>query len=282
MKITDEKINNSNIDIFGSWINKPDELTNKFNCAQPFEYIIINNFLKDDIAEKISNEYPQNLNEYHKYDNPLEIKYAYDNIYNMSKNIKNVFFALCSNRIIDALKIVTNNDNIEYDPTCHGGGLHVHPNNGRLHMHLDYEKHPILENKQRYLNIILYLTKDWDQSWGGQTELWNKDMSECIVKSNVEFNTALIFKTTENSWHGIPEPIKCPEDKYRKTLAFYYLVPLESNNNHNSHNKKGAGKDGYRTKAVFTKRPQDAYDPLIEKLYKIRPHRRITPEDLKI
>jgi Rps23 Pro-64 3,4-dihydroxylase Tpa1-like proline 4-hydroxylase len=281
MKITDEKINNSNIDIFGSWINKPEELTNKFNSAQPFEYIIINNFLKDDIAEKISNEYPQNLNEYHKYDNPLEIKYAYDNIDNMSKNIKNVFFALCSNKIIDAFKIITDNDKIEYDPTCHGGGLHIHPNNGRLHMHLDYEKHPILENKQRYLNIILYLTKDWDQSWGGQTELWNKDMLECIVKSNVEFNTALIFKTTEKSWHGLPEPIKCPDDKYRKTLAFYYLVPLESNNDNNN-NKKGAGKDGYRTKAVFTKRPQDAYDPLIEKLYKIRPHRRIIPEDLKI
>ena len=28
---------------------------------------------------------------------------------------------------------------------------------GRLNMHLDYEKHPILENRQRRLNIIYYL-----------------------------------------------------------------------------------------------------------------------------
>ena len=27
----------------------------------------------------------------------------------------------------------------------------------------------------------------------------------------------LIFKTTEKSWHGLPEPIKCPDDKFRKT-----------------------------------------------------------------
>jgi Rps23 Pro-64 3,4-dihydroxylase Tpa1-like proline 4-hydroxylase len=278
MKITDYLINNSNSNIFGSWINNSEELTNKFNNAEPFEHIIINNFLKKDIAEKISDEFPKNLNDYHKYDNPLEIKYAFDDISNMTDNIQNVFYALSTNKIINALKLITNNDKIEYDPTCHGGGLHIHPNNGRLHMHLDYEKHPILENKQRYLNIILYLTKDWNNEWGGQTELWDKDMTECKVKSNVEFNTALIFKTTEKSWHGLPEPIKCPEDKFRKTLAFYYLIPLESNNNNN---KKGAGKDGYRTKAIFTKRPQDPYDPLIEKLYKIRPYRRITPEDLK-
>lgn len=277
MKINKENINNSNNNIFGSWVDEPDKLSPLFNNVEPFEHIIINNFLKDHIANKISNEFPENLNDYHKYDNPLEIKYAYDNIENMSNDLKNVFYALCTNKIIDALKIITDNNKLEYDPTCHGGGLHIHPNNGRLHMHLDYEKHPILENKQRYLNVILYLTKDWEQSWGGQTELWNENMTECKVKSNIEFNTALIFKTTEKSWHGLPEPIKCPEDKFRKTLAFYYLVPLESNNDNN---KKGAGEDGYRTKAVFTKRPQDAYDPLIEKLYKIRPHRRITHEDL--
>ena len=279
MKITKENINNCNNNIFGSWINNPKELSNKFNNAQPFEYIIIPNFLKKEIADKISNDYPENLQDYYKYNNPLEIKYAYDNIDNMSEDIKNVFYALCSEKIINAMQSITNKKKLEYDPTCHGGGLHIHPNNGRLHMHLDYEKHPILENKQRYLNIILYLSKDWKTEWGGQTELWNEDMTECKVKSDVEFNSALIFKTTEKSWHGIPEPIKCPKDKFRKTLAFYYLVPLE---NKPKSNKNGASEDGYRTKAVFTKRPQDAYDPLIEKLYKIRPFRRINSGDLII
>ena len=195
----------------------------------------------------------------------------------MSNNIQNILYSLCTDKIINALKIITNNDKIEYDPTCHGGGLHLHPNNGRLHMHLDYEKHPLLENKQRYLNIILYLNNDWKEKWGGHTELWNENMTECKVKSRVQFNTALLFKTTEKSWHGMPEPIKCPNDKLRKTLAFYYLIPLE---NKQDKNKKGTNDNGYRTKAVFTKRPSDPYDELIEKLYKIRPHRRITSDDL--
>lgn len=280
MKISLDNITNSNTNIFGKWVDDLcilSKLSEDFNNASPFEYIIIPNFLKDEVANKVSEQYPQDLNEYYSYNNPLEIKYAYDNISNMSPDVQNIFYSLCSNKIIDALKIITSNDKLEYDPTCHGGGLHLHPDNGRLHMHLDYEKHPILQNKQRYLNIILYLSKDWNPEWGGHTELWNENMTECKVKSQVEFNTALIFKTTEKSWHGLPEPIRCPKNIYRKSLAFYYLIPLE---NKSSKDKNGCNDDGYRTKAVFTKRPQDPYDSLIDKLYKIRPHRRITADDL--
>ena len=279
-KINKDLIDNSNINIYGDWIDNKillEDYKKKFNTAKPFEYIIIDNFLKEEIANKIENQFPTNLEDYYCYNNPLEIKYAYDNISNMSHDLQNVFYSLCSIKILDVLKHITDNNKLEYDPTCHGSGLHLHPNNGRLNMHLDYEKHPFLKNKQRYLNIILYLSKNWKEEWGGETELWNEDMSECKVKSKIKFNTALIFKTTEKSWHGLPEPIKCPDNIFRKTLACYYLVPLYNNNNNY---KKGANNDGYRTKAVFTKRPQDAFDPLIDKLYKIRPYRRITQEDL--
>ena len=104
MKITQENITNCNNNIFGSWINDPDKLSPLFNNAEPFEHIIINNFLKDEIANKISNEFPENLDNYHKYNNPLEIKYAYDNISYMSDDIKNVFYALCSDKIIETIK----------------------------------------------------------------------------------------------------------------------------------------------------------------------------------
>jgi hypothetical protein len=144
-------------------------------------------------------------------------------------------------------------------------------------MHLDYEKHPYL-NKERRLNIILYLSKDWKEEWNGHTELWDKDISKCVVKSNVQFNTAIIFKTNEESWHGIPEKILCPEGVLRKTFAYYYISPLESKA---TNEKFGNDGTGFRTKAYFTKRPDDNYCEKIEKLYKIRPHRLITQNDVE-
>ena len=158
----------------------------------------------------------------------------------------------------------------------HGAGLHVHDTNGVLHMHLDYEKHPY-SNKQRRFNVILYMSKDWNPEWNGETQLWDKNMENCVVKSNVVFNTAIIFKTDDVSWHGLPEEIKCPQGVLRKTIAYYYVSPLKSMPDDS---KIGNDGSGYRSKATFIKRPNDLYDQKIEKLYKIRPHRLITPNDL--
>ena len=37
------------------------------------------------------------------------------------------------------------------------------------------------------------------------------------------FNTAVIFSTTSFTYHGHPDPLKCPEDRSRKSLAYYYF-----------------------------------------------------------
>ena len=144
-------------------------------------------------------------------------------------------------------------------------------------MHLDYEKHPY-SNKQRRLNLILYLNEEWKEEWNGHSELWNKDMTECVVKSLVKFNTCLIFKTNENSWHGLPEKIQCPDGILRKSLAYYYISPLI---NEADNKKMGSNETGYRTKAVFVKRPEDPEDERMNELYKIRPYRLITKEDME-
>ena len=81
----------------------------------------------------------------------------------------------------------------------------------------------------------------------------------------------------EISWHGVPEIIKCPEDIYRKSIAYYYVSDLIDNCDDT---KIGNDGSGFRTKATFVKRPQDPYDETMEKLYKIRPYRRIEKNDL--
>jgi hypothetical protein len=265
-------IDNCDISIFGDWINNDLKID-----KEPFDHIIINNFLKPNIIDEVYNEIPIFNEDYHIYNNPLEVKYTYDKIDKIDNNIKNVFYALAHPMIIKIFQNIFNINELEYDPLLHGAGIHLHPTNGRLHMHLDYEKHPILENKQRILNIILYLNKEWKNEWNGDTQLWNNDMTECKKQSYPEYNKAIIFKTSEYSWHGVPDIIKCPENMFRKTLAFYYIKPLETSKDLN---KKGANKEGYREKAIFRKRPTDTYDEKIEQLYKIRPYRRITPEDL--
>jgi len=266
-----ERINQRECHYFGSWINDIDKLKEKFISAQPFEHVVIDNFLEHSYAEKIYNMFPNNYDNWYKYLNPIEVKYTYDNINNLNPEIKDYFYYLSTDKIIDVFRKLTNIDNLTYDEYLHGAGLHCHPNNGRLNIHLDYEKHPY-SGKERRINIIYFLNKDWSQSWNGQNELWDKDITKCVTKTDIKFNRAIIFKTNDISWHGLPEKICCPENVFRQSLAYYYVSPLNS--------KKP--EELYRKKARYVQRPTDIFNKNLEELYKIRPYRRITKEDMEV
>ena len=263
---------------FGEWINNVDDLKKSFLNAEPFEHIIIPNFLNDEYVEKLHKEFPEDIEsgKWYKYNNPMEKKYARDDIQNFPIGLKDYFYLLSTNEIASIFSDISNIPELEYDPYLHGAGLHAHPNGGTLHMHLDYEKHPRIE-KERRLNIILYMSKNWKEEWNGETQLWDKNMENCVVKSHVKYNTAIIFKTNEISWHGLPDKIMCPEGVLRKSIAYYYISPLTTRSNDT---KVGNDGSGYRTKANYIKRPQDPYCDKMDKLYKIRPFRLITQKDL--
>lgn len=267
------------LEYFGDWTKNIDELKDNFKNAKPFEHVIIPNFLSEEYANNLYKLFPTDVKDgnWHKYWNPIEVKYAKDEINELPTELKNIFYLLSTDIMTKIISKISDIPDLQYDPYLHGAGLHAHPVGGRLHMHLDYEKHPYT-GKQRRLNVILYMSKDWNDEWNGQSELWNESMTECVVKSPVVFNTALIFKTNEISWHGVPEPLTCPEGEYRKTIAYYYVSELIDES---TKNKIGNDGTGFRTKATFVKRPQDPYDERVEELYKIRPHRRIEQSDLE-
>ena len=71
--------------------------------------------------------------------------------------------------------------------------------------------------------MLIYLNKNWEDYYGGHLELWDDEMKNCIKKISPTFNTVVIFSTTDFSNHGHPDPLNCPEDITRKSVALYYF-----------------------------------------------------------
>ena len=267
----DEISKNSVFKYFGNWTNNIEELREKFINAKPFEHIVIDEFLENEYAEEVFKLFPNLDNTWHEYKNPIEVKYAFDNINYLPDQLKNYYYYLSTPEIINIIGEITNINNLEYDEYLHGAGVHLHPKYGRLNIHLDYEKHPY-SGKERRLNIILFMSKEWNTNWNGANELWNSDVTRCIAKTDIKFNRAILFKTNDISWHGLPDKIICPDNIFRKSLAYYYVSPLNTQKNENQ----------YRKKAKFIKHPDDTFDENMEKLYNIRSNRRITKEDMDL
>ena len=63
--------------------------------------------------------------------------------------------------------------------------------------------------------------------------MWSHDEknSKPLEKIKViepKFNRAILFDTTQNSWHGFPNPIQVPDGKMRKSFAVYYMTDITS------------------------------------------------------
>jgi len=210
-------------------------LKEQFLTSSPFNHIVIDNFFEEDIAESLSQEFPDfNSKTWHEYLNPIEVKKACNNWNVFPDTTYKVFSYLCSQEFTDNISdLLDTDDKLFPDPGLNGGGWHCHRSGGKLNTHLDYSIHPKLA-LQRKINIIIYISKDWNNIWGGELGLWehDKDINSCGKLSktvNCIFNRAVIFDTTQNSWHGLPDPITCPESRTRNSLAAYYVgIPKDS------------------------------------------------------
>lgn len=197
--------------------------------SEPFDHIVIDNFLDEELAKKLSSDFMDyDSPNWFCYNNPLEHKKTSNNWYHFPPTTYQYMAYLNSPEFIKRIEDITGINNLRPDIGLHGAGWHIHGRGGKLNVHLDYSIHPKL-NLLRKLNIIIYLEPDWDPAWGGGLELWSNDPEtnkplKKVKHVDYKFNRAVLFDTTQHSWHGFADPLTCPEHKHRKSIAMYYLI----------------------------------------------------------
>ena len=118
---------------------------------------------------------------------------------------------------------VTGIDDLVDDPTHTMAGVHRIPPGGFTKVHRDFPVHPTTRLHHR-VNVLVYLNRDWPDSWGGALELWEPDMSAVGSVVAPTANTMVIFETDEHSLHGLPDPVTCPSDRARLSVASYFYT----------------------------------------------------------
>jgi len=191
---------------------------------KPFPHIVNKELFNPIFLTEVLNEFPDlsNRQAFIKKNNFQVGKfYTGDETY-FSTNTLILFHYLNSQPFLEYLQKLTGiKEKLFGDPYYFGGGLHQTKSGGWLKIHSDFKKHPY-SNLDRRINMIIFLNKDWKDSFGGNLELWDRNMQKCEQIIPPTFNTSVIFKTTDYSNHGYPDPINCPNHISRKSIALYY------------------------------------------------------------
>jgi len=210
--------------INSNYLSNDGGLCDKYKQNKPFPHIVLDNFLKENILDDVVNEFPK-LDKARQVDfeNNIFKKRAWNNVDDFPKKTRDLFFFLNSGAFVAWLNKITGiKEALVPDPDFFGGGLHECYEGGFLKVHIDYHRH----NKthlDRRLNTLIYLNKDWKEEFGGHLQLFNKKNLKIPEQRILPiFNRMVVFSTTDVSYHGHPDPLSCPKDRSRKSIATWY------------------------------------------------------------
>jgi Rps23 Pro-64 3,4-dihydroxylase Tpa1-like proline 4-hydroxylase len=232
-----------------------------YQSAAPYPHIVIEEFLEPQAARAAMAEFPPlDPEKWNNYIHVNERKFSNTDPSTWGPTLQRILQELNSPRFVQFVSKLLDVDSLVEDPSLEGGGLHQSTRGGFLNIHADFTVHPHHRNWQRRANIILYLNEDWNPEYGGDLELWSTDMKECVRKVSPVANRAVIFATDATSFHGHPEPMRCPEGVARRSLALYYFSVEEDPMVRSTEYRSRPG-DGARAILIFAdKHVLRAYD----------------------
>jgi Rps23 Pro-64 3,4-dihydroxylase Tpa1-like proline 4-hydroxylase len=196
----------------------------EYQSAQPFAHGVFRDLFDRTVLTEIAAEFPSSDVMSGSFKGEIQGGKFTESNWEAFGPVTQQFVSACnSGPFLRALETLTGFEGLLSDPFLAGGGMHQTGRGGRLKVHSDFNVHPFL-NLTRRINMLVYLNEPWNEDWGGALELWNADMSEAVETVAPDLGTVVIFTCSDESFHGLPDPLRCPEGTFRKSLAFYYFT----------------------------------------------------------
>ncbi|MEO7548667.1 MAG: 2OG-Fe(II) oxygenase [Ramlibacter sp.] len=200
--------------------------------ASPYPHVVLDHFIDAATVGKVSAEFPARGDtaqwlDYNGSDaagKPLQHqKFHISDEDRLGPVTQRLLYELKSARFLEILSTLTGIGNLIPDALNHGGGIHMNCRGALLKVHADFNRHPEWHLDRR-LNLLLYLNEGWQEAWGGDLELWDAQMQACRKRIAPVAGRCVVFSTSATSFHGHPEPIDCPENVSRQSIALYYYT----------------------------------------------------------
>lgn len=200
------------------------DLRQRHLAGDPFPHSVIDDFLPSDVLRLCQDRFParaeQGCNSFDRAQERKKTEFSPDYL---DDELRLVFMALTSRSMLQIIENITGINGLMPDPYFTGGGFHETRTGGHLGVHVDFNHHEKLDLERR-VNMIIYLNDDWTEADGGQLELWDRGMTRAVQSVVPIANRAVIFSTSDHSFHGHTQPVAEPNGRPRRSIALYYYT----------------------------------------------------------
>ncbi|MEO1367002.1 MAG: 2OG-Fe(II) oxygenase, partial [Acidobacteriota bacterium] len=209
--------------------SRAEALAERFREAPFFPHVLIENFLSDDLCRRLHGQFPRFDPEARDELGWKAQKATREDVSALGEGYAAVDGLVRSPEFLSLMSRITGIPDLLYDPDYVGGGTHDNVDGAQLDTHVDFNYHP-RRGWHRRLNLIVFLNPEWRDEWGGCFEVhrdpWSGDGDD-VRRFVPLWNHAVIFETSERSWHGF-DKIALPEElrdgTSRKSFAVYFYT----------------------------------------------------------
>ena len=193
------------------------------------QFCAIDDLLPAEIAQNIARAFPPTSG-MRLMKSFRELKYNSKSLDKFDPLIADITFAFQDNRVIDKIAGLTGIRDPHGDPHLYAGGLSAMTQGHFLNPHID-NSHDGERQNYRVLNLLYYITPDWQPENGGNLELWDEKVTKPIEIPSL-FNRLVLMATNDKSWHSV-NAVKT--DGTRRCVSNYYFSPHSPNGYETSH-----------------------------------------------
>lgn len=207
--------------------------------ARPFPHVAIDDFLGRSRAEAIAERFPgpdheswmrRDYREQAARLGQLQRRGFED----VDPAVRLLLGEFQSMAFLDFLASLTGLQGLIGDPHYRGSGPSLTLPGGHLDLHVDFNRDRT-RHLARKVTVLYYLSRDWQDDWGGRLELWNEERTRCEVSYAPILDRLIVMAHGETFWHGHPAPLACPPERFRASIAAYYYVAAPSPEDDSAH-----------------------------------------------
>ena len=220
-----------------------DQISNSYNDTKDnIGYFFIDDLLPIELAKKCFEVFPD-ISEMRQLKSLREFKHISAQMNKHNQLLENVIYAFQDPKVVQIIGEICDVESLYADQSLYAGGISLMAQNNFLHPHLD-NSHDAERERWRALNLLYYVTPNWDKVYGGHLELWpNGPKNESILIES-KFNRLVVMATHNTSWHSVSQ-VKV--NNYRCCISNYYFsdIPLKDSDKFHVTKFRGRPEDNF-------------------------------------
>jgi Rps23 Pro-64 3,4-dihydroxylase Tpa1-like proline 4-hydroxylase len=202
----------------------------QFASTEPIRHLVVDDLLPDELARRVGAAFPAH-DDMKLLRSPREDKYVAAQMDRYDPLLSDALYCFQDREVIAWLGRVTGIEALEPDDNLYLGGISSMGSGQFLNPHID-QSHDRRYERWRVLNLLWYVTPDWDESWGGNLELWPDGPKGGQITIHSRFNRLVVMETHQRSWHSVSPITHGAARRCVSNYCFSVVKPARSRSRH--------------------------------------------------